>query len=95
MFFKLTGRDGQAGLDSQPGNLVISVVNTTTGDVDEYTSLYKFELTTIAPFYSTTGIIEPGQRVEVTRFVVANKGGNFITVLTYMYSSLEYTRSCW
>lgn len=80
---KLIGRDGQPGLDSLPGNLIISVVNTTTGDVDEYPSVYKFELTSIAPFFSTTGIIEPGQRVEVTSFVVANKGGNNISTALY------------
>jgi hypothetical protein len=70
-----TGRDGQPGIDGQAGSLVISIVNVETGEVEEFPSVYKFELQSIANFCSLSGIIEPGQRVAVNSFVVVNKGG--------------------
>ena len=69
------GRDGQPGQDGVAGNLVINVVNAETGEIEEYSSVYKFQLSSIAPFYSTTGILEPGQQVKVSSFVLSNIGG--------------------
>jgi hypothetical protein len=51
------------------------VVNVVTGDVDEFPSLYKYHLTKVSPFYSTTGIAEPGQTMHVCSFELTNVGG--------------------
>jgi hypothetical protein len=69
------GRDGQPGQAGIAGNLIISVVNTLTGEMDEYPSVYKCELLSIHPFASPSGVMEPGQRVQMHSFVVTNKGG--------------------
>ena len=70
-----SGRDGQPGQDSQAGNLIVSVVNLATGDVEEFPSVYKYTLQGVQPFCSTSGVIEPGQRVELRGFEICNKGG--------------------
>jgi hypothetical protein len=63
------------GQDGQAGSLIISVVNTATGDVDEYPSIYKLQLTKVSPFHSVTGIIEPGQTVRMMSYEITNNGG--------------------
>lgn len=69
------GRDGQPGQDGQPGNLLISVVNTATGEVEEFPSIYKLQLTKVSPFHSISGIIEPGQTVRMMSYRITNNGG--------------------
>lgn len=73
--FVKSGRDGQTGLDGQAGNLIFHVVNVITGDIEEYSSIYKIQLTRVSLFHSISGIIEPGQVVRMMSFEVTNSGG--------------------
>jgi hypothetical protein len=71
----MPGSDGNAGtngLDGAAGVFRVKLVASSGGVVDEYQEIFKLMLKGFRPIRSPTGVVEPGQRVEISHFEIQN-----------------------
>jgi hypothetical protein len=67
-----TGGSGTDGLDGSAGIFRIKIVASSGGVVDEYQEIFKLMLKGFRPIRSPTGVVEPGQRIEISHFEIQN-----------------------
>jgi hypothetical protein len=67
------GEDGKPGCPGMAGTLSIFVVNT-DGNVERYAGVYNFAVASLGALSSESGVIEPGQVLDVAKLNIKNIG---------------------
>ena len=66
------GHSGIDGLNGAAGVFRVKLVASSGGVVDEYQEIFKLVLKGFRPIRSPTGVVEPGQRVEISHLEIQN-----------------------